>query len=108
MRFALIATAIAAAIAVPLGVAAAGPQMSEDQFISAVRCTAYADVSRANAALGEEKWLLNAEARRQAPETAAQARAEVGAIAQQAQAGALPGTCSDAQLAAGAQAVAGV
>lgn len=108
MRFALIATTIAAAVAVPLGVAAAGPQMSEDQFISAVRCTAFEDVRHANASLGEEKWLLNAEARRQAPETAAQARAEVGAIAQQAQAGVLPGTCSDGQLAAGARGAAEV
>ena len=46
MRFAVLATAAAAAVAVPLAVSASGPQMSSDQFLSAVRCTAYEDLTR--------------------------------------------------------------
>jgi hypothetical protein len=84
MRFAVIATAAAAAVAVPLAVAASGPQMSSDQFLSAVRCTAYENLVGQDAGLTEAKWQLNAEARRQAPETAAQARAEVSDITRKA------------------------
>jgi hypothetical protein len=82
MRLALIATAAAAAIAVPLAVAAGGPQMTSDQFLSAVRCTAYEDATGGHVA--EAKYLLNAEARHQPAETAALARAEASTIARQA------------------------
>ncbi len=103
MRFALIATSAAAAVAVPLALAAAGPQMSRDQFLSAVRCTAFEDVSTGGRALGEAKWRLNAEARRQPADAAAEARAEVSAIARQALAGAdLAPMCADGQLAGSA------
>lgn len=84
MRFALAATAAAAVVAIPMALSAAGPQMSGDQFLSAVRCAAYEDVSRANADLGAVKFQLNAEAMRQPAATSAQARAEVSAIARQA------------------------
>ncbi len=84
MRFALIAASIATAIAAPLAVAAAGPQMSSDQFIAAVRCTAIEQVTRPQLELGAVKMRLNSEARRQDPETAAAARAEVLAIAREA------------------------
>lgn len=78
------ATAIAAAAALPFAVDATGPQMSRTEFISAVRCVAAADVSSPEANLGDERWALNAEARRQDAETAATARAEVNAIARAA------------------------
>jgi hypothetical protein len=84
MRFAMIATAAAAAVAAPFAVSAAGPQMSGDQFLTAVRCTAYADIDASDAQLAEAKWLLNAEARLQPMETAARARAEVSDIARKA------------------------
>jgi hypothetical protein len=84
MRFAVIATAAAAAVAVPLAVSAAGPQMSSEQFLSAVRCTAYEDLTGARAGLTEAKSQLNAEARRQPAETAALAQAEVSNIAREA------------------------
>lgn len=81
MRFAAIATLAAAAIAVPAAVGAAGPQMAGEQFLEAVRCTALEDITRPEAELGLVKMQLNAEARRQPTKTAAQARAEVSAIA---------------------------
>jgi hypothetical protein len=81
MRFALIATVAAAAVAVPLAVAAGAPQMSGDQFLNEVRCTAYENASGAYVA--EAKYQLNAEARRQPAETAAQAQAEASDIARQ-------------------------
>jgi hypothetical protein len=84
MRFALIATSVAAAVAVPLAMAATGPQMTDDQFLSAVRCIAYEDVVRPDAEVSEAKWELNAEARRQPAVTAAQAHAEVDSIARKA------------------------
>jgi len=84
MRFALIATCAAALAAIPLAVGAAGPQMSGDQFLTAVRCAAYEDAIRSDVQLGEVKMQLNAEARRQPAETAAQAHAEVDTIARQA------------------------
>jgi len=83
MRFALVATVAAAAVAIPLAVTASGPQMSSDQFISAVRCTAYEDVAGAGAER-DVKVQLNAEARRQPAETAAQAQEEVSHIAREA------------------------
>jgi hypothetical protein len=84
MRFALIATSVAAAVAVPFAVGASGPQMSGDQFMSAVRCVAYQDVARSDAELAEVKYQLNTEARLQPAEMAAQARAEVRDIAREA------------------------
>lgn len=84
MRFALIATSAAALAAIPLAVNVGGPQMTGDQFLTAVRCVAYHDVTRADAELGEVKMQLNAEARRQTAETAELAQAEVDAIARQA------------------------
>jgi|GEM_PF-1973468 len=84
MRFALIATAAAAAVAVPFASGATGPAMSAEQFLSEVRCTAYADIALSDAALADAKWMLNAEVRQQAPETAAMARSEVSQIARKA------------------------
>ncbi len=82
MRFALIATAAAAAVAVPLAINASAPQMSGEQFLSAVRCAAYQDVI--GAAASEVKYELNAEVRRQPAETAALAYAEVAEVAREA------------------------
>jgi hypothetical protein len=107
MRFAVIATAAAAAVAVPLAVAASGPQMSSDQFLRAVRCTAYEDLASNDAGVSEAKWQLNAEARRQPVETAARAQVEASSIARQAQSVRLvdltqnhAAACAGAQLAA--------
>jgi hypothetical protein len=110
MRFALIATSVAAAVAVPFAVGASGPQMSGDQFLSAVRCAAYQDVARPDAELAEVKYQLNTEARLQPAETAAQARAEVRDIARNAVNSAAAAnvsminqpSCAGAQLATGA------
>ena len=111
MRFAVIATVAAAAVALPLAVAASGPQMSSDQFLSAVRCTAYENAVGADAA-SEAKWQLNAEARRQPAETAARAQAEASRIARKAaEAGALTqdhaAACAGAQLATHADSLRG-
>ena len=82
MRFALIATTAAAVVAVPFALAAAGPQMTSDQFLTAVRCVAYENVTGAQVA--DAKYQLNAEGNRQSAETLAAAEAEVSAIARQA------------------------
>lgn len=82
MRFALIATTAAAVVAVPIALAAAGPQMSSDEFLAAVRCAAYEDV--AGAQIAEAKYQLNAESQRQSAETVATAAADISAIARQA------------------------
>ncbi len=84
MRFAAIATTAAALLAVPIAMSVTAPQMSGDEFVSAVRCTAYADAANPAARLEEAKYQLNSEARRQAPETAALARTEANAAARQA------------------------
>lgn len=84
MRFALIATSAAAAVAAPFVVAAAGPQMSSDEFLTAVRCTAYEQVTSPQNDLGAAKVRLNAEARRQDPATAEAARSQVTVIAEEA------------------------
>ncbi len=81
MRFSLLAASAAAVIAIPIALAAAGPQLSEDQFISAVRCVAFEDVSGADPSLGAAKFRLNVEAARQPEGAVAAARAEVRAIA---------------------------
>jgi len=101
MRFALAATAAAAAVAVPFAVSVSGPQMSGDQFLSAVRCVAYQDVAGAPAELADAKRQLNAEARRQPLETAARAEAEAARIARNQQlTHELAAACAGAQLAA--------
>src|SRR5262245_10651711 len=82
MRIALIATTAAAVVAVPFALAAAGPQMSSNEFIAAVRCAAYEDVSGAQ--ISGVKYELNAESQRQTADTVAAARAEASAIARQA------------------------
>ncbi len=84
MRFAFIATSAAAVAAVPLAMAATAPQMSPDEFLSAVRCTAYTDVLSETPSLAQAKYQLNAEARRQPLDTAAQAQADAVRIARQA------------------------
>lgn len=84
MRFAFVATSVAAVVAVPLALAAAGPQMTGDEFLSAVRCTAYVNATDTNADLAVEKLRLNSEALRQPAETAATARAEAYRIAVEA------------------------
>ncbi len=81
MRFSLLAASAAAVLAVPVALAAAGPQLSQDEFISAVRCVAFDDISGADAGLGAAKWRLNVEAARQPEAAVAAARAEVRAIA---------------------------
>lgn len=81
MRFSLIAATAAAAIVAPAALAVAGPQLSGQEFISAVRCVAYEDISAADASLGAAKWRLNVEAARQPEATVAAARAEVRAVA---------------------------
>lgn len=82
MRFALIATTAAAVVAVPFARAAAGPQMSSNEFLAAVRCAAYDDVSGAQ--IADARYELNAEGQRQSAETFAEAKAEASAIARQA------------------------
>ena len=82
MRFALIATTAAAVVAVPFALAAAGPQMSSDEFLGAVRCAAYENV--AGAQIADARYELNAESQRQAAATVVEARAEISAIARQA------------------------
>lgn len=107
MRFALFATGAAAVVAVPMALSATGPQMSGDQFLSAVRCTAYEAVASPDAELGAIKMQLIAEARRQPADIAAQARAEAAEIARQAVIsesaadGAMmaPATCAGANIA---------
>lgn len=81
MRFSLIAATAAAAFAAPVALTVAGPQLSGQEFISAVRCVAYEDISAADANLGAAKWRLNVEAARQPEETVAAARAQVRAVA---------------------------
>jgi hypothetical protein len=81
MRFALIATSAAAVIAIPLAAGAAAPQMSSDQFVSAVRCTAYEDIASPGADLGAVKFRLNGEATRQPPDAVAQAHKAASEIA---------------------------
>jgi len=107
MRFALLATGAAAIVAVPMALSATGPQMSGDQFLSAVRCTAYEAAADPSAELGAVKLQLNSEAHRQPAEIAAQARTEAARIARQAvisESGAngsmlAQATCADLQMA---------
>ncbi len=107
MRFAAIATTAAALLAVPIAMSVTAPQMSGDEFVSAVRCTAYAEAANPAARLEETKYQLNSEARRQAPETTALARTEASAAARQAVSGAgdeLAAQCATQTAAHGADA----
>jgi hypothetical protein len=90
MRFALIATAAAAAITLPLAVEAAGPRMSDTQFISAVRCTAYETALTPQADLAAARAILNVEAQRQPAAAAQRAHNEVKTIGVEAAAVANP------------------
>jgi hypothetical protein len=108
MRFAFVTTSVAAAVAVPLALAAAGPQMSREEFLSAVRCTAYADVHGPESGLGFAKWRLNSEASRQGAEAAAAAEAEVKAVARAAvngESALIAASCADGRVADGAVAL---
>ncbi|MGE0743496.1 MAG: hypothetical protein AB7O98_19350 [Hyphomonadaceae bacterium] len=83
MRFATIAASAAALVAVPFAFSASAPEMSGEEFLQAVRCTAYEDAAGLDTpALAEARYQLNSEARRQPAETAARAEAEVGAARQ--------------------------
>jgi hypothetical protein len=84
MRIALIATGAAALVAVPMALSMTEPQMSADQFVSAVRCTAYDVVTQPKAETGAARMQLNSEALRQPAATVEQARAEASQIARQA------------------------
>ena len=83
MRIAQIATCVAAVVSVPLMAAAVGPDMTSTQFLSAARCAAYESLPGIGetANIGWVQAELNAEARRQPAETAAEAHAQVHAIA---------------------------
>lgn len=85
MRFALIATGAAAIAALPAIAAVSGPQMDAPHFLSAVRCAAYESVaSPRSQEIAALRYELNAEAQRQDPQTAAQARSEAASIAREA------------------------
>ncbi len=79
MRLPLIATAAAAAFAVPLAMAAAGPRMSGDEFVQAVRCAAY-ESAAAPSAHAAERARLNIEAQRQPAEAVLRAHNEVNSV----------------------------
>ena len=84
MRFALIATSVAAVIAIPLAAGASAPQMSSDAFVSAVRCTAYENVALPNADVGAAKFRLNGEAAKQSAAAVAEAHKAASDIARAA------------------------
>ena len=86
MRFALIATTLAAAAIVPFAMQASQPQMSDEQFVGAVRCAAYEMVLSPEANLGEARYRLNAEAHRQPAAVAAAAQTAASEIARRASA----------------------
>lgn len=83
MRFALITTVLAAAVAAPLAVDATGPSMSRKAFLAAVRCEAYSSLPQLESerrASVSEQVRLNGEAMRQAAATAATAKEQASAI----------------------------
>ena len=53
MRFALAATSIAAVAAIPLAFAAAGPNMTGEQFLSSVNCVAQQEAQGAEETVAE-------------------------------------------------------
>lgn len=87
MRIALIATSVAAAVAIPMAVTAAGPQMTSSEFLSAVECVAYESAAAPNADLGVAKLRLNAEASKQPAPVVAAAQREARAVSAAVQAG---------------------
>lgn len=89
MRFALIATAAAAAVAVPLAVQASGPQMSGEAFVEAVRCAAY-ETAMAPQDTASQRARLNLEAQRQPAEAVLRAHNEVNSVNAEARAVANP------------------
>lgn len=89
MRFAAIATIVTAAVAAPFVAAAAGPGMNGEEFIGAVRCTAYESLPQfagENTDVAWDRARLNAELRNQTDATAERAHAEADIIAQRARA----------------------
>src|SRR5262245_52428653 len=71
MRFAAIATIVAAIVATPLALASVGPTMTGPEFLNAARCAGYQSFTQA-----DQGWVqagLNAEARRQPAAIAATA-----------------------------------
>jgi hypothetical protein len=80
MRFALIATSVAAVVAVPLAASIAAP-MGSDAFVSAVRCTAYEGATQPGVDLSTAKFRLNSEALRQPAAVAAEAQKAASDIA---------------------------
>lgn len=89
MRFALIATTVAAAAIIPFAVKASKPQMTGDQFVGAVRCAAYEMVVSPDQGAGAARYRLNAEAQRQPVAVAQQAHAAASEIAHRAATGSL-------------------
>jgi hypothetical protein len=73
-----------------LVVEAASPQMSRDEFLSAVACTAYEGATAPSADLAASRWRLNAEATKQPGDVVALAKQEVRMIG----AGASYATCA--------------
>ena len=90
MRFAAIATTVAAIVVTPLAVVAAGPTMSHSEFLSAARCAGY-EALAPQASNGWVQASLNAEARRQPAAIAEAATAEISAIAHEAAEAHTPG-----------------
>jgi len=84
MRFALIATGAAALVAIPMAIGMSGPQMAPDQFVSAVRCTAFEVATQPKAETGAARMQLNSEALRQSAATVEAARTEASEVARQA------------------------
>lgn len=95
MRFSVAATSLAAIAAIPLAIAAAGPRMSQEQFLSSVRCVAAQEAGSTD--LAAAKTELNWEAHRQSPETVAEALDAVRSAA--ADADQSDASCVDALLA---------
>ena len=83
MRFSVIATAAAAVVAIPLALSASGAQMTPEEFLGAVRCTAYENA--AGERVAGAKFALNSEVQHHSAATVAEAEAEVSAIARQAE-----------------------
>lgn len=80
MRFALIATGLAALAVAPFVVDVSTSRMEAGDFLSAVRCAALENVTGRGPDFPAMRRQLNAEARRQPVETAAQAIGEIDAI----------------------------
>ncbi len=93
MRFALAATTLAAIAAVPLALAVNDARMSDQEFLTSVRCVAYADAAGAGDLAGVKNQ-LNWEAHRQPDAVVLEALAGARQAAAAARDGAdLPGGC---------------